>query len=146
MSHGEIRAGAKGENPERGVSILSRRLSTAEWQRCWRARVRFRCAGHLDISSKRLTSNNRSRSPSLAADHVQNYRRCSSHPAYVRRGQRSDLERGIDTRHHGVRGACFSAWVNGVAGLTFFSNTPSIDCSQPSSNESMRFSFPTACR
>ena len=80
-----------------------------------------------------------------AADHIQNSRQCHSHPAYVCRGQRVDLERGFDARHHGIRGACFAAWVGGVARPTFVSNTPSIDCSLPSSNESTRFSCPIVC-
>ena len=146
MSHGEIHAGAKGENPERGISTS---LAATEYSRIGSGAG----AREFDFNAPSISISRTSRSPrttgrggrACAADHVQNSRRCYSHPACVCRGQRSDLERGIDTRHHGVRGACFAAWVSGVARPTFVSNTPSIDCSPPSSNESMRFSFPTAC-
>jgi hypothetical protein len=146
MSHGEIHAGAKGENPERGISTS---LASTEHSRIGGGAV----AREFDFTAPGISISRTSGSPrttgrggrARAADYVQNSRRCHSHPAYVCRSQRSDLERGIDTRHHGVRGACFSAWVSGVARPTFVSNTPSIDCSPPSSNESMRFSFPTVC-
>jgi len=144
MSHGEIHAGAKGENPERGISTS---LAATEHSRIGGGVV----ARGFDFTAPGISVSGTSRSArrtgrggrACAANHVQNSRRCYSHPAYVCRGQRSDLERGFDARHHGVRGACFAAWVSGAARPTFVSNTPSIDCSPPSSNESMRFLCPT---
>src|SRR5271156_1874654 len=144
MSHGEIHAGAKGENPERGISTS---LAATEHSRIGGGVV----ARRFDFTAPGISVSGTSRSArrtgrggrACAANHVQNSRRCYSHPAYVCRGQRSDLERGFDARHHGIRGACFAAWVGGVARPTFVSNTPSIDCSPPSSNESMRFLCPT---
>ena len=144
MSHGEIHAGAKGENPERGISTS---LAASEHSRIGGGAI----AREFDFTAPGISVSRTSRSAgrtgrgerACAAGHVQNSRRCYSHPAYVCRSQRSDLERGFDARHHGVRGACFSAWVSGVARPTFVSNMPSIVCSPPSSNESMKSSFPT---
>jgi hypothetical protein len=146
MSHGEIHAGAKGENPERGISTS---LATDEPSRIGGSAG----ARELNFTAPSISLSRASRSAratghggrGCTADHLQNSRQRHSYAAYVRCGQQADTERSSDARHHGVCGARFSAWVSGVARPIFVSNTHSTVCSPPSSNESMRSWFPIVC-
>jgi len=143
MSHGEIHAGAKGENPERGISAS---LAANEHSPGGGGAVAPAC----DFTASSLSLPRASRPARWAshggrarvADYLQNSRQRHPHAARVCRSQRSSLERGCDTRHYAVRGACFSAWLSGVARPRFVLHTPSTVCLAPNCSGSMTFSFP----
>ena len=146
MSHGAIYASTEGETIERGLSITRASDEPGGGSRQIVGRERDFIAPCLSLSrgsrTARATAQGRR---ACAADHLQNPGKRDSCIAHVCRRQRPDLERGCDARHQGVRGASTPRWLSGCASARSVSNTPSIDCSPPSSSRSTKFSFPIAC-
>ncbi len=146
MSHGAIHADAKGDTSERSIRIA--------------------CAGNEHGGSGRyfITRRGDLRPPGLSvpsasppartsrrgcgadpADHVEDFRQRYSRTARVCRRQRTDIERGGDTRHHALSGACPPAWLSGFASAMCVCNTASIVCSPSNSSRSTSALFPIVC-
>ena len=146
MSHGAIHASAKGAKVERGLSTTLTGDERGGGGRDAGARARDLTASRISVSrrsrSARAASRGRRASPSR---HLQDL--CRRHPRVARvcRRERLDVERGRNTRRHGVPGACAQTWLRGCASAVSVSSTPSIASSPSSSNRSTSFWSPTMC-
>ena len=146
MSHGAIHASAKGAKVERGLSATFRGDERGGGGRDAGARTRDLTASRISISRASRTSQAAYRSFRASTSHyVQDLRRRHPRAARVCGEQQLDAERGCNTRHHGVRGACAPTWLRDCANAVSASNTPSIGSSPSSSNRSTSFSSPIMC-
>ena len=146
MSHGAIHASAKGAKVERGLSITLRGDERGGGGRDAGARTRDLTASRISISRGSRTTQAAYRGCRASTSHyVQDLRCRHTRAARVCGGHQLDAERGCNTRHHGVRGACAPTWLRDCANAVSASNTPSIVSSPSSSNRSTSFSSPIMC-
>ena len=145
-SHGAIHASAKGAEVERGLSTTLTGDERGGGGRDAGARTRDLTASRISISRGSRTTQAAYRGCRASTSHyVQDLRHRHPRAARVCGGHQLDAERGCNTRHHGVRGACAPTWLRDCANAVSASNTPSIVSSPSSSNRSTSFSSPIMC-